>query len=40
MKEKAVQVASEGDGSTLRGEVQIVTDKDGEEFITYQIQLK
>ena len=35
-----VQVASEGDGSTLRGEVHSVIDKDGEELITYQIQLK
>ena len=40
MKNKVVQVAFEGDSSTLRGEVQSGVDKDGEEYITYQIQLK
>ena len=40
MKDKVIQVASYGDDSKLTGEVQSVVDKDGEKFITYQIQLK
>ena len=40
MKDKVIQVATEGDDSILKGEVKSVVDKDGEEFIMYQIQLK
>ena len=40
MKDKIVQVATIGEDSKLVGEVQRVIDKDGEDFITYQIELK
>jgi len=40
MIDKVVQVATLGDDSKLRGEIQSVINKDGEEYITYQIELK
>ena len=40
MIEKVVQIATEGENSKLIGMLKGVLDKDGEAFITYQMELK